>query len=70
MDLSQLFKGQKLKMKCPACETSFDAPAEKVMKEGSVIDCPGCNKGITISHDDASFKELKKSLDELKKMFR
>lgn len=70
MDLASLFKGQKVEVECPGCEKTFKAPAEKIMKEGSVITCSHCNKGITVNHDSKSFRQVKKSLDELKKMFR
>jgi hypothetical protein len=69
MDITDLFKGQKLDVDCPACEKTFQAPAEKLLK-GGVITCLHCNEHIKVNADDDSMKETQKALNALEKTFK
>ncbi|MFS1518487.1 hypothetical protein V1503_18800 [Bacillus sp. SCS-151] len=68
MDISKLFEGQFLDIKCPGCEKEFKVDAGKVFKANTKIDCPHCKSSINLENNDA-IKGLEKQFKELENMF-
>jgi predicted Zn finger-like uncharacterized protein len=69
MDVSKLFKGQKLEIPCPNCQKKFTIDAGTAFKKGSTVTCSHCNSTIKLDNND-SIKSVEKELDKLKNLFK
>jgi DNA-directed RNA polymerase subunit RPC12/RpoP len=69
MDVSKLFKGQKLEIHCPNCQKEFSIDAGIAFKKGSTVTCPHCNSKIKLDNSD-SIKSIEKELNKLKNLFK
>jgi DNA-directed RNA polymerase subunit RPC12/RpoP len=69
MDISKLFKGQKLEIPCPNCQKEFSIDAGIAFKKGSNVTCPYCNSKIKLDNSD-SIKSVEKELDKLNNLFK
>ena len=69
MDVSKLFKGQKVDFECPQCNKKLSTDASNIFKKCASMKCSGC--GVTINFDnDDSIKRVKKELEKLTKLFK
>jgi transposase-like protein len=69
MDVSQLFKGQKLDVECPNCKKIVTFDASLAFKNHSKITCQSCNSEIDLDTTDAK-KAAEKAVKDLEKLFK
>lgn len=69
MNVSDLFKGQTLTVKCPNCNNEITFDASLAFKQNSVITCSKCNSKIDLDTTDAK-KTAEKAVKDIQKMFK
>jgi ribosomal protein S27E len=69
MDVSQLFKGQKLDVDCPNCNTNITFDASLAFKSNSSITCPNCSPKIQLENIVAK-KLVRKTINDFKNGFK
>ncbi len=65
LSLNKLFGEQEIEITCPGCEHQFPVKLKETMQDGNTIQCPSCQRSITIQHDDSAkqgLADIEKSL--------
>lgn len=69
MDVSKLFKGQKLTYECPNCNHKISFDASLAFKSSSSVTCPKCSTRINLD-TSGNAKSIEKGLKDLQKKFK
>lgn len=69
MDVSQLFKGQKLDVECPNCNAIITIDASLAFKSNSKITCQSCQSEISLDNTDVK-KTVEKTVKDFEKLFK
>lgn len=65
MDVSKLFKGQKLTVECPNCQHKITIDASLVFKNNSKIHCSDCDNDISLDNSKTK-RDIEKAIKGFK----